>query len=233
MSARRWRDDWFDDARALAMPLGRGVEAQHRVATQRLVDTLAEQAQLEGLLDTSKPPLPAAAEGLHPLIATPFRYRSPHGSRFRAAGEPGVWYGARELHTACAEVAYWRWRFLADSAGLRDGELLTEHTLFQARVRGTAVDLSRPPWSAQSALWTDPRDHGPCQALGRAARERVQWLRYASARHPGGLCGAVFAPHCLTLAQAAPQQTWICKVTATRALMLHDDDQLEVALDAA
>ena len=115
-----------------------------------------------------------------------FRYRSPHGSRFRAPGEPGVWYGAKELHTACAEVAYWRWRFLTDSAGLRDGELVTEHTLFQARARGRAIDLREPPWSAMAARWTDPLEHAPCQALGRAARRHVAWLRYASVRWPGG-----------------------------------------------
>ncbi len=45
--------------------LWRAVEAQHRVSTLRLVDTLAEQAQLEALLETSKPTLPAAAKPRH------------------------------------------------------------------------------------------------------------------------------------------------------------------------
>ena len=226
-----WDEAWFETGtRTLAGTLWRGVEAQHRVATLRLVDTLAEQAQLEALLEASKPPLPPRSDTLHYLIATPFRYRSPHGSRFRAAGEPGVWYGAKELHTACAEVAYWRWRFLMDSAGLRDGALVTEHTLFQAQVRGRAIDLTRPPWSAQAATWTASDDHAPCQALGRAARTRVQWLRYSSVRKPGGLCGAVFDPHALTLPAPLAQQTWTCKVTATQALMVHGSDRLEVAL---
>ena len=132
-----WQDDWFAASlRPSTALLWRGVEAQHRVATLRLVDTLAEQATLEALLEAGKPPLPPAAQALHYLIATPFRYRSPHPSRFRAAGDAGVWYGAKELATACTEVAYWRWRFLMDSAGLREGELVTEHTLFQARVWG-------------------------------------------------------------------------------------------------
>ena len=72
---------------------GGGVEAQHRVATLRLVDSPEDQATLERLLETSKPPLPEAAQGLHHLLATPFRYRSPYGSRFRAGTDPGVWYG--------------------------------------------------------------------------------------------------------------------------------------------
>lgn len=200
----------------------------------RLVDSLAEQAELERLLDAAKPPLPSEARGLHYLLATPFRYRSPHPSRFRAAGEAGVWYGAKERHTACAEVAYWRWRFLMDSAGLRDGELVTEHTLFQAQVRGLAIDLTRAPWSQAEAAWTRRDDYGPCQALAKAARAagRVQWIRYASVRRPGGRCAAVFAPQCLSLPERSAQETWICKVTPTQALMLHDGEGLTVAIDA-
>lgn len=230
-AAKDWQESWFGDSiRTLSSSLWRGVEAQHHVATLRLVDTLAEQAQLEALLEASKPPLPPAADTLHYLVATPFRYRSPHGSRFRAPGEAGVWYGAKELHTACAEVAWWRWRFLMDSAGLREGELVTEHTLFQAQVRGRAIDLTRTPWSARAAAWTDPRDHAACQALARAARPHLQWIRYASVRRPGGLCGAVFDPCSLSLAKPLEQQTWTCKVSAAQALMVHGDDRLAVEL---
>jgi hypothetical protein len=230
-----WRDDWFaGSVKPSTGLLWRGVEAQHRVATMRLVDSLAEQAELERMLEASKPPLPAAAQGRHYLIATPFRYRSPHASRFRGAADPGVWYGAKDKHTACVEVGYWRWRFLMDSAGLRDGELITEHTFFQAQVRGRAIDLTRPPWSAAATQWAHRSDYRACQALGRAARSQagVQWLRYASVRHPGGICAAVFAPDCLTLPDPSRLETWVCKVTAAQALMLHDEDRLTVAIEA-
>ncbi|MGH8173103.1 MAG: hypothetical protein ACREPX_08140 [Rhodanobacteraceae bacterium] len=53
----------------------RVVEAQHRASTMRLVDTLEEQRALEDLLEASKPPLPAEAESLHYLLATPFTMR--------------------------------------------------------------------------------------------------------------------------------------------------------------
>ena len=77
------------------------VEAQHVVSTMKLVDDVAEQRLLEDLLEAAKPPLPAAAKGLHYLLATPFRYPPlPRGSRFRAAGEPGVFYGADALATS-------------------------------------------------------------------------------------------------------------------------------------
>jgi hypothetical protein len=229
-----WRDAWFDSSiRPASGLLWRGVEAQHRVATMRLVDSLDEQAELERILEASKPPLPAAARNTHYLISAPFRYRSPHPSRFRAGRDPGLWYGAKEKHTACAEVGYWRWRFLMDSAGLRDGELVTEHTVFQAQVRGAAIDLTRAPWSAAAAAWNHPSDYASCQELARAARRHgsVQWIRYASVRKPGGHCGAVLLPACLSLPHPQRLESWVCKVTASQALMLHDDDRLTVTID--
>ena len=221
---------WADGERELVRVLWRGVEAQHRVATMRLVDTLEEQAELERLLEASKPPLPRGTAQLHYLVSTPFRYSSPHPSRFRKPGESGIWYGAEDLPTACAEVAYWRWRFLMDSAGLRDGELVTEHTFFQARAKGRALDLSAPPWDAAQADWTEPLDYAACQALAVEARARgVQWIRYWSVRHPPGHCGAVLDAACLRLHRPAQRPTWVCKVTARSALMVHDDERLALA----
>ena len=50
----------------------RVVEAQHLVSTRKLVDSLEEQAVLEGLIDSAKPPDQTAGR-LHVLLATPFR----------------------------------------------------------------------------------------------------------------------------------------------------------------
>src|SRR2546430_15000299 len=83
----------------------------------RLADSLEEQAALELLLEASKPPLPPAVRRLHYLLATPFRYRPHLGSRFRAAFDAGVWYGAEALRTALAEKSYWRPSFLVGSSG--------------------------------------------------------------------------------------------------------------------
>ena len=52
----------------------RVVEAQHRISTNRLAGSLAEQEQLERLAEAVKPELPPAARGLHYLLAAPFRY---------------------------------------------------------------------------------------------------------------------------------------------------------------
>ena len=51
----------------------------------KIVDTLAEQARLEELLEHSKPAVPPECRHLHYLLFTPFRYGAPYprGSRFR------------------------------------------------------------------------------------------------------------------------------------------------------
>jgi hypothetical protein len=218
-----WKPAWFEEGvRRRESTLWRGVEAQHLVATMRLVDDLAEQAALESLLEGSKPPLPSRAVGMHFLLFTPFRYRSPMGSRFRTPGDPGIWYGARERVTACAELAYWRWRFVRDSEGLAGLPVHTEHTLFEAHVKGRCVDLLSKPWDAARSAWAHRSEYGSCQALARECRTRhVAWIHYESARHPGGVCGAVLDPAALSLAEPLRQQTWACKTTREGSYMRH------------
>ena len=224
-----WKQGWWSALQPLERELWRGVEAQHVVATMRLVDDLAEQEVLEQLLDASKPSAPPGRESLHYLLVTPFRYRSPSPSRFRRAGEAGIWYGAEELPTACTELAYWRWRFLMDSEGLANSELVTELTFFQARVSGAAIDLCSPPWNAKRRVWTHPENYTPCQDLAQACRERgdVLWIRYDSARKVEGHCGAVLDPAGLKLTARA-QQTWVYKVTRQAVLMAHEGDRLSL-----
>jgi len=211
-----WKPAWFSTGvRSKTADLWRGVEAQHVVSTMRLADNANEQRVLEELLEKSKPMLPPQAAGRHYLIFTPFRYRSPYPSRFRRPHDPGVWYGAEELQTACAEVAYWKWRFLIDSDGLRESALHTEHTFFLAKVRGRCADLTAAPWKAAVRAWTDPRDLAECQAFADKARDLdVAWIRYASVRVTDGNCGAVFTPQSLSLPEPFEQQTWACKTNS-------------------
>ena len=146
MAATVWNPGWVQEhTQPLAMHAFRMVETQHIAATMRLVDTAAEQDLLEQMLDASKPPLPPEAQGIHYLLAAPFRYLPPTGSRFRSAHMPGIWYGADDPYCACAEIAYWRQRFLLDSAGLITQHLLTDHSLYEAAVQGRAIDLQSPP----------------------------------------------------------------------------------------
>ncbi len=231
--------EWFATGQRQQMLAWRAVEAQHVVATMRLVDTLDEQAVLEQLLESSKPKLPgggggAGGAGKHVLLTTPFRYRPQHGSRFRPAGAAGVWYGAATVRTACAEVAYWRWRFLMDSEGLQGTDLLTEHTVFPAQIDGLAINLRADPWRARRAAWTDPVDYRATQALAAAARaQRVQWLRYESVRDPGGDCGVVLDVAALDRLDLSRQQTWHCRTTRLAVRMVHGEDRHEWRFGAA
>src|SRR5690606_22992134 len=127
-----------------------------------------------------------------------------------APHEPGVWYGSRELRTACAEVGYWRWRFAVDSDAFRTEPVVSELTFFPALVRGRAGDLTGLPWSVFEPIWMHPSDYSACHALARAARENgIDWIRYASVRDPlHGACGAVLRPSVLRMGELTRQQTW-------------------------
>lgn len=171
----------------LKAQIWRAVEAQHKVSTMRLVDnSLADQKILEDILEDSKPPIPEAARDKHWLIFTPFRYRPlPPGSRFRGVNDPGVFYGAFEQRTACAEVGYWRWHFVRDSEGLEKLEA-KPMSLFAAEVNtASAIDLRKPPLSERHQAWTDPDSYAETQALAREARgQNIEAIVYESVRDP-------------------------------------------------
>jgi RES domain-containing protein len=193
--------------------LWRAVEAQHIASTLRLVASVEEQALLERLLDRSKPPLPASAGTLHYLLATPFRYSSPIGSRFRAPSDTGIWYGAEAQRTACAELGYWRWRFLLDSDGL-DSLGPSPQSVFRAGIDARLVDLTAPPFRRSRAQWIDPRDYGATQELARSARAAgIDAIRYESVRDPRhGPAVAVLRPSCFRPRKPVEQQTWLLTV---------------------
>lgn len=202
------------------LALWRAVEAQHVAATRALVDSRAEQELLESILDAAKPPVAAACAKLDYLLFTPFRYPTTRGgSRFRARTDPGVWYGAEELRSSCAEIGYWRCRFVADSAGIKTLDAVP-HTLFRAMARGLAVDLRETPLSRDARRWTDPDDYGACQALARRAREaEVVIIRYASVRDPQHAgCAAVMDCRSFVGTRGiTTRQTWFLSVDAQRA----------------
>lgn len=223
MTDAAWNTAWFNTGVAgKSMMTWRGVEAQHVVSTMRLADTADEQDELERLLEQSKPAMPAMKKPKHYLLATPFRYRPQHPSRFRRAGTLGVWYGAENLYAACAEVAYWRNRFILDSAALLKAELLTEHTFFQAKVEGVSVDLMNEPWVAACKTWTHGSDYTATQAVAEAARDRgVQWICYESVRAPGKRCAAVLDVEALDMAEESTPQTWHCKATKDSVMLIN------------
>jgi hypothetical protein len=206
----------------------RAVEAQHVASTRRLVDSLAEQRVLEELLDATKPAVPAEAARLHYLLATPFRYASLYPSRFRTPADPGVFYGAEERRTACAEVGFWRWRFLTDSAGLESlGP--SPQTLFQVKLKARAVDLRRKPFVRDQAKWRHPSDYAVTQAFARAARAApAAIVRYESVRDPErGGCVAVLEPAAFAKRDPVAQQTWHLTVTRSASAWQRDGEAFE------
>lgn len=167
----------------------RVVEAQHRVSTMKLVDTVEEQSLLEDILEGSKRRFPPECVGLDFLLATPFRYGSayPKGSRFRRAGfTEGVYYAAETVPTALAEMAFYRLLFYAESPDTPMPENPAEYTAFSAAIASPhAIDLTREPLARDEAIWTHPTDYEPCQALADTARQAdIAAILYRSVRDP-------------------------------------------------
>ncbi len=187
--ARRWRGAGW-----------RAVEAQHKNATMALVDGDANrQSILEGIIDGVKPVLPPEAQGLHFLLATPFRYLPPppSGSRFRGRYDAAVFYGAADPRTACAEAGYWRLRFWIDSDALAKKTGSMPMTLFEFHgATARMIDLSKAPLNARREEWTQPDDYAATQALASLARTQgIELIISESVRQPpSGKCLNILTP---------------------------------------
>ena len=229
MSSNTWTQRAVEsEARRARRRLWRAVEAQHIASTLRLVASVEEQLLLERLLEQSKPPLPPEAGGLHYLLATPFRYSSPIGSRFRAAADSGIWYGAEAQRTACAELGYWRWRFLTDSAAL---EALgpSPQTVFRAGIDALWVDLTEAPFKRAHAQWAHPNDYGPTQDFARrgapsriSTRSAMNRCAIRSTARRWRCCGPCFKPRRLL-----EQHTWFLTVRREAVIWQREGETFE------
>lgn len=201
--------------RRLAMQPHRVVESQHKIATRKLVDSDAEQALLEAMIDGVKPPPPLGMSRLHYLLSTPFRHPPLRwGSRFGTRTERGIWYGAVTLATAFAEVAYYRYVFLAGSAA-KLTPLSVELSAFRAAVRTSkAIDLARPPFSSHSAQIFSKTTYAHSQPLGAEMRAAgAEAFLFTSARDvDGGTNVGLFVP-CFGRASPYDSRTYLCTTT--------------------
>jgi len=204
------------EARPWRGAVWRMVEAQHVASTMKLVDTGAEHDLLEALLESVKPPMPTEAEQLDYLLVTPFRYDPLRdGSRFRGPNDPGVFYGAETVRTAAAELGFWRWKFLADSAGLERLEPVA-HTAFRVDISAATVDLRRPPFDRDEAHWRHPSDYAATQAFARTARTaEIGAICYRSVRDvEPAWCLALLTPAGFARPKPQPRmQTWFLAVS--------------------
>ena len=218
MSSSIWTESaGSSEVAPVALDAWRVVEAQHRVSTRKLVDSDAEQAVLESVLDAHKPPVRHGG-GLHYLLFTPFRYPPlRRGTRFGARYEPSLWYGSETARTAMAEMAYYRLLFLeGTTADL--GLVETDLSTFRVPVKtARGVDLTSAAFARWRSRIASRTSYASSQPLGAAMRaDEVAAFRYASARDDdGGVNVGVFTPDAFGARRPAVVETWYC--AATRA----------------
>lgn len=170
-------------------------DQQGESGTADLVDGLLEQARLEQLIDTVKPPIPCdwpdAEQGQpmpsHTLLLTPFRYPPlESGSRFGRLHQRHLFYGARSVETALAERAFHALRMLEASPlppGARIQRLQSAFSVTITTPRGLALHTHLSP-EILSAI-TNPCSYAASQRCGDAMRERgIQAFEVPSARSP-------------------------------------------------
>lgn len=225
MSAITWTPTAASsEARLFNNKVWRVVEDQHSSSTMKLVDTLDDHELLEEILESGKPPLARGTETLDYPLASPFRYPPhKHGSRFRSIGDPGVFYAALGFRTAAAELGYWRWKFLCNSAGLNRIDP-SPQTAFKTHIKAQAVDLTLLPFDRDRHIWEHPSDYSGTQQFGRVVREGgVEAILYKSVRDPGGgKCLALMSPNGFKSKKPEnDMQTWHLTVTRNEIVWTH------------
>ncbi len=205
------------------------VESQQQIATTRIVDTLEEQAILESLLETTKPPLAKNTEHLHYLLSTPFRYPPlKHGSRFGSRFEPGLLYGSKTVETVLIECSYYRFLFWNGMATPPESRrFITEHTLFAGRFYSEkGLRLHEPAFSSYSDALRHPASYTATQALGSAMREAgVEAFEYQSARDANkGVNIGLFTADALIVNEPLYKSQWICSTSANNVRFSSRDD---------
>lgn len=220
ISARRSDGPAPADFRSYAGTVWRLVEAQHRISTNRLAGGTEDQALLERLVEEAKPVMPRAARGLHYLLATPFRYGYARASRFRRANErPGIFYASEHLASSVAETAFWRLLFFSRSPGFVPPTTVVEHSAFTVAIAtDRTLDLTQPPFDADTASWMAPTDYSACQDFAaRARRIDARAIRYASVRDPAHRANlALLDPAAFASPAPAIEQTWHFRYEAGR-----------------
>jgi hypothetical protein len=216
--------------------LWRIVESQSQIATLPLVDSLEEQAILEQLLETNKPPLSTETAKLHYLLSTPFRYPPlKWGSRFGEKNEPSIFYGSLDIETVLAEAAYYRFLFWT---AMRDpypaGSFVTQHEIFSAKyICNPGVQLQLEPFKSYRSTLAHPADYAAAKLLGRLLRSKnIAGFEFYSARcvqtnSSDGINVALFYPEALAEPRPTDNHRWICETTET-AVRFRGENQMSV-----
>jgi hypothetical protein len=214
MSSNIWTPDALkSSAISLRGHCWRVVEAQSKVSTMKLTDTLQEQELLERLIEETKPRVPEDCKHLGYLLFTPFRYKPyPANSRFRRAGSTeGVFYAAELVETAVAEATFHRLLFYGESPNTPWPANPGEYTAFAAEfATGRAADLSRPPLVVERSSWTHLTDYTACLDLADVVRAAaLEVIRYESVRDPLSRANlALLSCRAFTQNDIVDRQTW-------------------------
>ena len=130
--------------------------------------------------------------GSTPIMAA-FTHLNPEGDRF-TDGTYGVFYAGRTIETAIAETRYHRVKFLR----------ATNEPAQELDMRVYAVDLDAELHDIRSMCESHPAlyhstSYGVSQGIALQLREiGANGIVYASVRHEGGECAAVFRPRLLS-----------------------------------
>lgn len=211
---------------SLSMKLYRMVENQEEVATTLITSNSEEQSILEDLLEQTKPVQTSELEKRHYLIKTPFRYPPlNYGSRFGSILEPSLFYGATDKQTVLAEVAYYRFRFLADvedSQALTKFNLQSNHSIFYVNTHSErAVQLTQSPFKEFKQQISAPDSFATSQKLSRLMREDgIELFSYYSARNSIGINGAAFTHKAIKSKTPKDLESWLC-LTQNKRIVFH------------
>lgn len=183
-----------------------------RYPTVGLYDRVADPADLDAVFaiesltnprlrdEIGQLPLVAPAERVSgpgsTLVMAAFTHLNPEGSRF-SDGSYGVYYAARTLETAIAEVGHHRARFLARTA---EPPMDVDLRAINAVIHAELHDLTA--LGPRAAAWLDPDDYAAPRTLGRQLRQAASWgVQFPSVRHPGGVCVGLFRPKAIRQAK--------------------------------
>lgn len=213
---------------SLSGTLFRLVKSQEQIATRQLVDTLEEQALLEEMLETVKPPYPQHLDHLHYLLKTPFRYPPlKWGSRFGRIFEPSIFYGGCSVNVTLAESAYYRFVFWHSMDGKPPKNTLrSSHTLFSVGYHSDqGVRLQAPPFDMHLSVIAHPSNYSHTQQLGTAMRNHgVKVFEYPSARasdsnsdyaNSQATCVGLFSAEAFNHNKPLSREQWFCDVSAS------------------
>jgi len=153
--------------------------------------------------------------GSTPIMAA-FTHPNPLGSRF-SDGSYGVYYAARELDTAIAEVRHHLAIFYRYT---REAPLQTDMRTYYADVDAEMHDIRGMQTSLPEMY--DAEDYAASQALGLRLRAAGSaGIAYSSVRHAGGECAAIFKPSALKPAIQGPHFRFDWDGTAFTHILQH------------